>query len=57
MKKVFFISGTTLFGGGPEHIYQLLRRLNQNEWKLIVCTSKDGLIHCECAVWPIGDVD
>ena len=42
MKKIFHISGTTIPGGGPEHIFQLLRRLNRNEWKIIICTSKDG---------------
>ena len=29
-------------GGGPEHIFQLLKRLNQNEWEIIICTSSDG---------------
>ncbi len=29
-------------GGGPEHIYQLLKRLNRNEWEIIICTSDDG---------------
>ena len=42
MKKIFHISGTTIPGGGPEHIFQLLKRLNRNEWKIIICTSKDG---------------
>ena len=42
MKKICHISGTTLPGGGPEHIYQLLKRLNRNQWKVIVCTTKDG---------------
>lgn len=42
MKKIFHISGTTIPGGGPEHIFQLLKRLNQNEWETIICTSKDG---------------
>ena len=42
MKKVCHISGTTLPGGGPEHIYQLLKRLNRNEWEVIICTSNDG---------------
>ena len=42
MKKVCHISGTTLLGGGPEHIYQLLKRLNRNEWEIIICTSNDG---------------
>ena len=42
MKKVCHISGTTLPGGGPEHIYQLLKRMNLNEWEVIICTSNDG---------------
>ena len=42
MKKICHISGTTLLGGGPEHIYQLLKRLNRNEWEIIICTSNDG---------------
>ncbi len=42
MKKVCHISGTTLPGGGPEHIYQLLKRLNRNEWEVILCTFRDG---------------
>jgi glycosyltransferase involved in cell wall biosynthesis len=43
MKKIFHINGTTIPGGGPEHIFQLLKRLNQNEWKIVICTLKDGL--------------
>ena len=42
MKRLCHISGTTLPGGGPEHIYQLLKRLNKNEWEVILCTTKDG---------------
>ena len=42
MKKICHISGTTLPGGGPEHIYQLSKRLNQNEWDIIICTLRDG---------------
>ncbi len=42
MKKICHISGTTIPGGGPEHIYQLIKRLNKNEWEVILCTSKDG---------------
>ena len=42
MKKIFHISGTTLPGGGPEHIYQLIKHLNHNEWEFILCTAKDG---------------
>ena len=43
MKKVFYISGTTIAGGGPEHIFQLLKRLNKNEWEVVICTLKDGM--------------
>ena len=42
MKKICHISGTTLPGGGPEHIYQLIKRLNRNQWDIIICTTKDG---------------
>ena len=42
MKKICHISGTTIPGGGPEHIYQLIMRLNKNEWEVILCTSRDG---------------
>ncbi|SVD01107.1 uncharacterized protein METZ01_LOCUS353961, partial [marine metagenome] len=43
MKKIFHINGTTTPGGGPEHIFQLIKRLNQNEWEVVICTLKDGL--------------
>ena len=43
MKKIFHISGTTIPGGGPEHIFQLIKRLNQNEWEVAIYTLKDGL--------------
>jgi glycosyltransferase involved in cell wall biosynthesis len=42
MKKICHIGGTTLPGGGPEHVYQLSKRLNRNEWDIIICTLKDG---------------
>jgi len=42
MKKICHVSGTTLPGGGPEHIYQLLKRLNRSQWEVIICTSQDG---------------
>ena len=42
MNKLFHINGTCLPGGGPEHIYQLLKRLDRKEWQLFLCTSKDG---------------
>ena len=41
-KKICHISGTTIPGGGPEHIYQLLKRLNRDEWEVLLCTSQDG---------------
>ena len=31
-----------MHGGGPEHIYQLSKRLNRSEWDIIICTLKDG---------------
>ena len=43
MKKIYHINGTTTPGGGPEHIFQLIKRLNQNEWEVVICTLKDGL--------------
>ncbi|MCH8156396.1 MAG: glycosyltransferase [Nitrospinae bacterium] len=42
MRKIAHISGTTLPGGGPEHLYQLLKRLDQREWEAIICTKNDG---------------
>ncbi|HIB44532.1 MAG TPA: hypothetical protein EYO37_11395, partial [Nitrospina sp.] len=42
MKKICHIGGTTLPGGGPEHVYQLSKRLNRSEWDIIICTLKDG---------------
>jgi len=42
MRKICHISGTTIPGGGPEHIYQLLKRLNRKEWEVFICTSQDG---------------
>jgi glycosyltransferase involved in cell wall biosynthesis len=42
MKKICHIGGTTLPGGGPEHLYQLSKRLNQKKWNIIICTLKDG---------------
>ncbi len=42
MKKLAHISGTTLLGGGPEHLYQLIKRINSQEWETVVCTKNDG---------------
>ena len=40
--KLAIISGTTLPGGGPRHIYSLLEKMDRTEWDIIVCTCKDG---------------
>jgi len=40
--KLAIISGTTLPGGGPRHIYSLLEKMDRTEWDIIVCTRKDG---------------
>ena len=42
MKKLAHISGTTLLGGGPEHLYQLIKHINFQEWETVVCTKNDG---------------
>ena len=42
MKKICHIAGTTITGGGPEHLYQLSKRLDQNKWNILICTLKDG---------------
>ena len=42
MKKICHIGGTTMPEGGPEHLYQLSKRLNQKKWNIIMCTLKDG---------------
>ena len=42
MKKIFHISGTTLPGGGPEHIYQLIKHLKHSDLEFVLCTTKDG---------------
>ena len=42
MKKICHIGGTTIPGGGPEHLYQLSKRLKQKKWGIIICTLKDG---------------
>ena len=41
-KKIFYINGTTLPGGGPKHIYQLIKQLNKNEWEPSLCTKRNG---------------
>ena len=40
--KLAIISGTTLPGGGPRHIYSLLESIDRKKWDIIVCTHKDG---------------
>ena len=40
--KLAIISGTTLPGGGPRHIYSLLEKMDRKIWDIIVCTRKDG---------------
>ena len=42
MRKIVCVSGTTLPGGGPEHLHQLLKRLNSQEWEAVVCTRNEG---------------
>jgi glycosyltransferase involved in cell wall biosynthesis len=40
--KLAIISGTTLPGGGPRHIYSLLEKMDCKEWDIMVCTHNDG---------------
>ena len=40
--KLAIISGTTIPGGGPRHIYSLLEKVDRKKWDIIVCTRKDG---------------
>ncbi|MDP6477423.1 MAG: glycosyltransferase [Nitrospinaceae bacterium] len=42
MKKLAYISGTTLPGGGPEHLCQLIKHINPQEWETVICTKNDG---------------
>ena len=42
IKKIVYLSGTTLPGGGPEHLFQLIKRINLLEWKPVICTRNDG---------------
>ena len=42
MQKIVYVNGTTLLGGGPEHLYQLVKQLNPQEWEVVVCTRNDG---------------
>jgi glycosyltransferase involved in cell wall biosynthesis len=40
--KLAIISGTTAPGGGPRHIYSLLKKMDRREWDVMVCTHNDG---------------
>jgi glycosyltransferase involved in cell wall biosynthesis len=42
MQKIVYVNGTTLLGGGPKHLYQLIKQLNPQEWEAVVCTRNDG---------------
>ena len=42
MQKIVYVNGTTLLGGGPEHLYQLIKQLNPQEWEVVICTKNDG---------------
>jgi len=42
MKKLVHIGGTTLLGGGPEYLHQLIKHTNPQEWEVVVCTKNDG---------------
>ncbi len=42
MQKIVYVNGTTLLGGGPEHLYQLIKQLDPQEWEVVVCTRNDG---------------
>jgi glycosyltransferase involved in cell wall biosynthesis len=42
LKKICYISGTSILGGGPEHLYQLLKRVDHCDWTPIICTKNDG---------------
>ena len=42
MKKLVHISGTTLLGGGPECLHQLIKHIDPQEWEAVVCTKNDG---------------
>lgn len=42
MKKICFIVPTTELGGGPKHLYDLIRSLDLSEWDPFLCTQPDG---------------
>ena len=42
MKKICFINGTTVVGGGPLNLLQLLESLDKKEWVPVICSYDDG---------------
>ncbi len=42
MKKICLINGTTVVGGGPLNLLQLLESLDETEWEPIICSYNDG---------------
>ena len=42
MKKICFINGTTVVGGGPLNLLQLLESLDKKEWEPVICSYDDG---------------
>jgi len=42
MPKIAYLSGTTILGGGPEHLFQILKNLDGQRWTPLVCTWNDG---------------
>jgi len=42
MITICHISGTTSLGGGPEHLFQLLKHCNRDHFYSIICTRQDG---------------
>ena len=42
MKKICLINGTTVVGGGPFNLLQLLEGLDKKEWEPVICSYNDG---------------
>ena len=42
MKKICLINGTTVVGGGPLNLLQLLESLDKKEWEPVICSYNDG---------------
>jgi glycosyltransferase involved in cell wall biosynthesis len=42
MTHICHISGTTSLGGGPEHLFQLLKHCDKDHFSSIICTRQDG---------------